>query len=126
MAAKMITKNLFTKNIFISNSFCAIFTKPLFILLEKDRAFIHGLCPQRERQIHTITLMFTIHCLPFTANGLQITPITFTDSLRSCQQCPLSLTPFQGGTQILWTNFVEIWASLSQSIDRLGHLEHNT
>ena len=38
--------------------------------------------PQREYQIHTITLMFTIHVLPFTANGSLTAPIAFTYSLQ--------------------------------------------
>ena len=46
-------------------------------------AFIHGFVPQRECQIHTITLMFTIHYLSSQENGSLIAPITFTDSLQS-------------------------------------------
>ena len=45
--------------------------------------FFHGLFPQRERPIQTITLMFTIHYLNSRANGSLITPITFTYSLQS-------------------------------------------
>ena len=36
---------------------------------------------QRERRIHTITLVLTVHCVSSRVNGSLITPITFTDSL---------------------------------------------
>ena len=52
-------------------------------------ALIHGFFSQRERQIHTITLMFTIHYLNSRANGSLITPITFTYSLQSREWWPL-------------------------------------
>ena len=50
-------------------------------------AFIHGFFffPQQERQLHRITLMLTIHDLNSRAIGSLITPITLTDSLRSCE-----------------------------------------
>ena len=53
-------------------------------------AFIHGFFSQRERQIHTITLMFTIHYPNSRANGSLIAPITFTYSLQSRESWPLS------------------------------------
>ena len=46
-------------------------------------AFIHGSVPQRERRIHIITLVFTIHDLSPRAKGSLITPITSTYSVQS-------------------------------------------
>ena len=48
------------------------------------KALIHVffLCNENA-EIHTITLIFTIHYLNSGANGSLITPITFTDSFQS-------------------------------------------
>ena len=46
-------------------------------------AFIHGFGSQRERRIHTITLVLTVDYLNSRANGSLIAPITFTYSLQS-------------------------------------------
>ena len=52
---------------------------PLF----KEVRVFKGFFLQRERRIHTTTLMFTIHYRNSRANGSLITPITFTDDIHS-------------------------------------------
>ena len=67
----------------------AWFTKGTLFWFPDFLVLIPAFFSQRENQIHTITLMFTIDYLNSRVNGSLITPITFTYSIQSRELRPL-------------------------------------
>ena len=59
------------------------------LFLQGFSAFIHGFFPTARTPSSTITLIFIVHYVDSRASGSLITPITFTDSLRSREWWPL-------------------------------------
>ena len=74
---------IFKVQISLSRNFVVIAQAPIHVF------FFFFSVPQRQRRIHRITLMFTIHYLNPRANRSLITPITFPYSLQSREWWPL-------------------------------------